>query len=258
MPRYKLILEYDGTRYRGWQVQANARTVQGEILAAARRALGTDAVDLQGAGRTDAGVHALGQAAHLDAETALAPERLRAALNDALPPDIHILELAKAPPGFHARKDARARVYLYQVSRRRTALAKRFVWWVRQPLDLARMERCARRFEGFHDFRSFMDARAGDKSSLVALDEVRLQAAGDLVLFRFRGSHFLWKMVRRMVGVLVAIGRGDHSEKDVTRFLSGFSPEPARLTAAPSGLFLEKVLYEGDPDPVHLEPVIRV
>jgi tRNA pseudouridine38-40 synthase len=131
MPRFKLTIEYAGTRYSGWQIQANARTVQGEIERAIRTAGGTGTFELYGAGRTDAGVHALAQVAHLQLDTRTAPELLQSRINDELPADINILTLARAPQRFHARHDALARSYLYQVSTRRTAFAKPYVWWVR-------------------------------------------------------------------------------------------------------------------------------
>jgi tRNA pseudouridine38-40 synthase len=255
--RFKLVLEYEGTRYRGWQVQKNARTVAGEIEGALERVSGRRDFELYGSGRTDAGVHALGQVAHLDLETRLDPERLRFALNDELPSDIHVLHSSRVDRRFHARHDARGRTYLYQVSRRRTALGKPFVWWVKDPLDAGRMREAARAFAGLHDFASFADARAGDETR-VKLDEVACLEAGSLILVRVSGSHFLWKMVRRMVGVLVEAGRGGLDPRAVGRLLEGRSDLPASLTAPPSGLFLERVAYPGDPAPPAARPVLNL
>jgi tRNA pseudouridine38-40 synthase len=155
--RFRLTLEYEGTRYRGWQVQKNARTVAGEIGEAVRRLSGRTDFELYGSGRTDAGVHALAQVAHLDLNTALDPQRLVYALNDELPADINVLQAERVPRRFHARHDAVARSYLYQVSRRRTALGKPFVWWVKDPLDAALMREAARALVGLHNFRSFAE-----------------------------------------------------------------------------------------------------
>ena len=155
MPRFKLTIEYAGTRYSGWQIQKNARTIQGEIDQAARKVTGRKDFELYGAGRTDAGVHALGQVAHLDVSTNLPPETLRRRLNDELPSDINILTAAVVPHRFHARHDAVARRYVYQVATRRTAFAKAFVWWVKERMDLARVRRAADVFVGMHDFSSF-------------------------------------------------------------------------------------------------------
>ena len=244
--RFKLSLEYAGTRYRGWQIQKNARSVQGEIAEAVRAVCGTDTFELYGSGRTDAGVHALLQVAHLDVATRLDARRLRFALNDALPPDINVLAVEKVSHRFHARHGALGRSYLYQISRRRTAFAKPFVWWIKDPLDVPRMRAAAALFVGMNDYRSFSDDEPEDKSTKVLVDRVEVAEEGDLVLVRVVGSHFVWKMVRRIVGVLAAVGRGELSPADVARFLREPSETPARLTAPPSGLFLERVRYEGD------------
>jgi tRNA pseudouridine38-40 synthase len=265
MPRFKLTIEYAGTRYSGWQIQKNARTVAGEIDRAARTVTARNDFELYGSGRTDAGVHAVGQVAHLDVATRLPPETLRRRLNDELPADINILSAEQVPHRFHARHHAVARRYLYQIAKRRTAFAKPFVWWVKEPLDLARMRDAAAAFAGMRDFESFAarDHRAGTRpnrgrrnrpdaddddepSTLVLVDRLEIIEDGDLVLVAIEGSHFLWKMVRRIVGVLVEIGRGALEPAAAATFLSESSSAPARLTAPPSGLFLERVFYEGE------------
>src|SRR5213075_570474 len=148
MARFKLLIEYAGTRYSGWQIQKNARTVQGEIDRVVGQVTGQKQFEIYGSGRTDAGVHALAQVAHLDVINALPAETLRRRLNDALPSDINVLSIELARGRFHARHDAVARSYLYQISRRRTAFAKNFVWWIREELDLTRMRRTADQFQG--------------------------------------------------------------------------------------------------------------
>jgi tRNA pseudouridine38-40 synthase len=244
--RFKLTIEYQGTRYSGWQVQKNARTVAGEILAAAGTVANRPATELYGSGRTDAGVHALAQVAHLDLETKLKPEALRFALNDHLPADIHVRALAPVSHRFHARRSAEARSYLYQIARRRTAFLKPFVWWIKDPLDFQVMRRAAALFEGMHDFRSFTQDDPDEKSTRVQMEAPQIADAGDLILLRIQGSHFVWKLVRRLVGVLAEVGRGSLSVEGAARFLVEDSETPARLTAPPSGLFLERVFYEGD------------
>jgi tRNA pseudouridine38-40 synthase len=241
-----MVLEYAGTRYSGWQKQKNARTVQGEIERAVASVTGQRQFECQGSGRTDAGVHALMQVAHLDVRTNLPPETLRRRLNDELPPDVNILAMAKAHHRFHARHSAIARSYLYQVSRRRTAFAKAFVWWVKEPLDIDAMRDAASRFSGMHDFQSFSDDDPDEKSTDVLIEAVEIAAEGDLLLIRIAGSHFLWKMVRRIVGVLVEIGKGGLNVHDLETFLSAPSDTPARVTAPASGLFLEHVAYSND------------
>ncbi|HUL43568.1 MAG TPA: tRNA pseudouridine(38-40) synthase TruA [Bacteroidota bacterium] len=258
MPRFRVTLEYEGTRYSGWQVQKNARTVQGELLHAARTIFKTTDLEFMGSGRTDAGVHAAQQVAHLDVRTVLAPEIIRLKFNDELPADINILGVEKSTPSFHARHDAIARSYCYQICRRRTALGKRFVWWIKDPLDAGRMKRAARLFEGMRNFQSFTADDPEDKSTTVLVESVECAEAGSLVLIRIIGSHFLWKMVRQIVGMLVEVGRGKYGEEKIGEFLSGPSDEPARFTAPPSGLFLERVYYKGDRRLEKLEPIINI
>src|SRR5215510_13404103 len=175
MPRFKLTIEYAGTRYSGWQIQKNARTVQGQIDHAARKVTGRKDFELYGSGRTDAGVHALAQVAHLDVSTNLPPETLRRRLNDELPSDINILTAAVVPHRFHARHDAVARRYLYQIARRRTAFAKPFVWWWKENVDVDRMRDAASAFVGFRDFESFAESDDGEsreRSTQVLLDRI--------------------------------------------------------------------------------------
>jgi tRNA pseudouridine38-40 synthase len=245
--RFKVTLEYAGTRYSGWQVQKNARTVAGEIERAVQEATGVRELELYGSGRTDAGVHALRQVAHLDVDTTFPAETLRRRINDALPSDINILAIEKVRRTFHARHDALARSYIYQIARRRTAFAKPFVWWVREDLNIDAMRRLAARFVGFHDFQAFSDDDPAEKSTQVALDALDLHEDGDLILVHVEGSHFIWKMVRRLVGVLVAVGKGELPEGEAAALLSSASDVPARLTAPASGLFLERVYYAGEP-----------
>jgi tRNA pseudouridine38-40 synthase len=258
MTRFKLTLEYVGTRYRGWQIQKNARTVAGELHRAVKAVAGREPGELYGSGRTDAGVHALHQVAHLDLETRLAPTQLLWRINEELPADINVLTLEPAARRFHARHAAVARSYLYQIARRRTALAKPFVWWVKDALNAGAMAKAARHFEGLHDFQSFTDQDPEDGSTKVKVESVEVREEGALILIRIVGSHFLWKMVRRMVGVLAEVGRGALDQTDVVHFLSGPSEAVAPLTAPPSGLFLERVLYEGDPRPGPMHPVITL
>ena len=258
MARFRLDLEYVGTRYRGWQIQKNARTFQGALLEVFRRVSGRADFETYGSGRTDAGVHALQQVAHLDLETRTDPVSLRRDLNDELPHDINIVELEKVSRRFHARHSALGRSYLYQIARRRTAFGKPFVWWVRDSLDLEPLRVAAAAFEGRHDFRSFSDADPGTRSTRVEIEAVEVGEADGLVLVRVRGSHFLWKMVRRMVGVLAEVGRGKLAPAEVERLLREDSRAPARLTAPPSGLFLEQVFYEGGPPARPLRPVLNL
>ena len=248
---YKLVIEYEGTRYYGWQEQKNARTVAGEIRKAAEDFF-VKPVEIQGAGRTDAGVHALGQVARLRANNRVKPLELQRALNDRLPADISVLRTADADPDFDPRRDAVRRYYIYQISLRRTAFAKRYVWWVKDRLNVDLMNEACSLVNGRHDFARFCDKRAEERSTIVVIERAELASAGDLLLFRIGASHFLWKMVRRIVGSLVEVGRRNLSVEEFRGLLnpriaakSSRQFQVAEHTAPPSGLFLERVLYDG-------------
>jgi tRNA pseudouridine38-40 synthase len=255
MPTYRLTIEYDGSKFRGWQVQREGRTVQGVLLAELRDAIGDPGLTLQGAGRTDAGVHALAQVASLSCRRPLDTRVLRRRLEEHLPADLAVIDVRPAPARFHARHDAMLRSYRYQIARRRSAFGKRCTWWVRDTLDLDAMRRAGELFVGRHDFRALCRREATKGSTEVVVAQVRLVEVGDLVLLRFVASHFLWGQVRRMTGALVAIGAGDARVGEVTRWLDG-SLEPPALAAPAAGLFLEAVRYRGDD--AMLPPLIPV
>ena len=246
MPTWKLTIEYDGTRYRGWQAQSNTdRTVAGVLLRAVREVFGADAT-IGGAGRTDAGVHAIAQVAHVKARRKVPAgdaTDIVWGVNDLLPHDVNVLSAEPALPAFHARHDALSRTYLYRISRRRTAFDKRFVWWVRDRLDSGAMARAAPLFEGRRDFSSFCENPEGQQSTVVVVGRSTVVEEGPEIRYRIEASHFLWKMVRRLVGTLVEVGRGSLSEAEVARLLQEKSAAPAQWTAPPSGLFLERVKY---------------
>lgn len=262
--RWMLTLEYDGTNYSGWQEQRNARTVAGDVRKAAEQVLG-DQVEVEGAGRTDAGVHALGQVAVLKSSRKMYADKLLRGLNHELPKDINILNLVEAKGPFHPRHDALNRYYLYQISLRRTAFAKRYVWWINESLNLEAMQAAAALFPGRHDFERFCDKRGDEKSTIVVVQRAELQRAGDLLLFRVGASHFLWKMVRRLVGVLAEVGCRRLTPEDVSLMLQSH-PLPQKLrsfsiashTAPASGLFLERVAYAESEEPRELTPAVPV
>ncbi len=258
MNRYKLTIEYDGTRYSGWQMQKGGKTVQGEILDACRDLVNSSEIDVYGAGRTDGGVHALGQVAHVDLNTDLIPLRIKYGINDRLPPDICILNVEQADSKFHARHDATARSYIYQISRRRTAFGKKYVWWIKDALDIELMNQAAGYFRGLKDFRSFTDEENESGSTRVEIKHARVDDFGDMLVFHVIGSHFLWKQVRRMVGVVIEAGRGKLAPGEVENFLREKSDIPAKLTSPPSGLFLERVYYRNEELKYETKPVIII
>lgn len=260
--KFKVYLEYNGANYSGWQKQpkeSSVKTIQGTIIKAIhevfKKTKGSNKfIDLQGSGRTDAGVHAIQQVAHLECETMLGPEILKMKINDELPSDINILEIEKASKNFHARHDAISRQYLYVISKRRTAFEKRFVWWIKDKLDVKKMKEAARLFEGMHDFRAFADKSPEDNSTKCLVEMLEITETDEKIFIRIKASHFLWKMVRRIVGTLVEIGRGNLTKENIKMLLSplsfgevksaiGAQDGVAKFTAPPSGLFLEKVFY---------------
>lgn len=258
MARYKLTIEYEGTRYSGWQLQKGTKSVQGTILDACKLIFPGEKIEIYGAGRTDQGVHALGQVAHLDVNRNTNLLKLKFQLNDNLPPDIVVKKVEQASPKFHARYDAVHRSYLYQISKRPSAFGKKMVWWVKDPLDIEKMKQVATLFTGMKDFKNFAEKSDEDKSTLVEISKIEIVEAGDLILIRVSGSHFLWKQVRRMVGVMVEAGRGKLSIGVIEAIFTRPSEIVAKLTAPPSGLYLEKICYAGDILPEELLPVIRV
>jgi tRNA pseudouridine38-40 synthase len=246
---FKLFLEYDGSRYSGWQEQKNARTVMGELRKAAVTVFHGD-VEIQGAGRTDAGVHALEQVVHIKSARQVreAPAELLRRLNDLLPADIVVLKVEPAPRNFHARHDAVSRSYIYQISTRKQAFTKKTVWWVKESLDVDAMRRAASFLVGRHDFICFRasDPARPDESTIVVVESATIEAEDDIIQFRIEASHFLWRMVRRIVGCLVKVGTGELSEEDFSRLIEGHpkaSLDVAAWTAPASGLFLEAVRY---------------
>ena len=260
MRRIKFTLAYDGTDFHGWQVQPGLVTIQG-TLEQVFTGIEGQTVHVAGSGRTDAGVHALAQVAHLRLNTTrpVRPEQIRRGLNDRLPSDVCVIAVEPAPPEFHARHDAISRTYLYQISTRRTAFLKKYVWWVKEELDVAAMSRAAALLVGRHDFAAFraLDPSRPDASTVVVVQAAAIEVDGDLILFRISASHYLWRMVRRIVGVLVKVGLGQLQPEDISRALKGKADpkmDIAAWTAPASGLFLEAVEY---PPPKHVKRPAR-
>jgi len=251
VPTWKLTIEYDGSRYSGWQDQTNARTIAGELRQAAEEIFGGP-VEIMGAGRTDAGVHAAAQVAHLraDARRRIAPAEIKRRLNEIIPFDIAVLDVADVSPGFHARHDAIARSYVYQISTRKTAFSKKYVWWIKEPLDIALMAQAAAMVAGRHDFVCFRnpDPTRPDESTIVVVEtcEIEEQPETGLLLFRICASHFLWRMVRRLAASMVKVGLKEVTLDQFKQLLAGkVNPklDVASWTAPSSGLFLESVRY---------------
>lgn len=247
MPRFKLTIEYDGSKYKGWQMQSGVTTVQGTIMKTCSEIFQHNNFEFYGAGRTDSGVHALAQVAHLDVGLTFKPENLKIKLNDALPQSINILNVEQVDKSFHARHSATARSYVYLISKRRSGLAKNFVWWIRDDLNIEKMQNACKIFEGLKDYKNFTQEDKNDsKSTKVEVISCKIFENNQIVAIHIVGSHFLWRMVRRMVGCLVEIGRENLNEPQLATFFTKNSEFPAQHTAPPSGLFLERVYYKDE------------
>lgn len=247
MARYRLTLAYDGTDFLGWQRQADGqgRTVQGELEAALARLAGGEPVSVAGAGRTDAGVHALGQVASFDLSREVAPRELQRALNGLLPEDVRVLAAAEAPEGFHARRDALSKRYRYELQCGGVLLPqrRRQAGWIPWTLDPARVAAAAALYVGRHDFASLASSGGSVRTTTrtVARSEARFD--GEILVYETEGDGFLRKMVRSMVGGLVAAGRGAASIDDLARALAARDRRAWPPPAEARGLTLVSVAY---------------
>ena len=245
MPRYKLILEYDGAPFVGWQRQENGLSVQ-EALEGALTAMTGARVTARGAGRTDAGVHALGQVAHVDLERDWDPFRLGEGLNALLHPHpVAIVGAERVSADFDARRSASARHYLYRIINRRAPLTleRGGAWRVKPPLDAAAMHAAARALIGRHDFSTFRDSQCQANSPIRTLDRLDVRREGDKVLFKASARSFLHRQVRSMVGTLVEVGAGRWSAGEFKAAFEAADRSRCGQVAPPHGLYLVRVDY---------------
>jgi tRNA pseudouridine38-40 synthase len=257
MRNLKLLLAYDGTDFSGWQIQPGTPTIQGTLASAIGRVTGENVLP-QGSGRTDAGVHALGQVATFATESPIPAGNLVNALNDVLPAVIRVLEAAEAPPEFHARKSARAKTYHYRMHRRAICppFLARYVWHYPYPLDEDKMQEVAALIVGEHDFTSFaaVDAERGREQEGAGVGQdagqnVRRvlfsawERQADEFVYTIRGTGFLHHMVRNLVGTFLLVGKGTLKPSDIPRILEARSRSAAGATAPASGLYLVDVEY---------------
>lgn len=243
--RVCLLVEYEGTNYAGWQRQDNAVAVQ-QVLEEAVRKLTGRAVTIIGAGRTDAGVHALGQCAHFDVDSAIPAQKMSFALNGLLPADIRVRASREAPGDFHARKSAKGKHYRYTVWNgiHDTALYRRTCAHVRYPLDVQAMCKAAAHIVGEHDFACFQAAGSTPvKSTVRTLYQVSVQRQGERVVIDVKGNGFLYNMVRILTGTLLEVGRGRMPKEAVPAILAGKDRALAGPTAPAKGLTLVEVFY---------------
>lgn len=244
MPAFKLILEYDGTNYHGWQIQPNLPTIQGTLEAVIGRVAQQD-VNVTGAGRTDAGVHALGQVANFTTTACLSAEEWQRALNGLLPTDIAVVSVEPAPDTFHARFDAKSKLYRYLLHTRvhRSALSRSKVLHYPHLPDLDAMEAAARALIGTHDFSSFQGSPTDTENSLCAITKLTVDRFGDEVIFEVEADRFLKQMVRNIVGTLLEVGRGKLKAGAVAGILAAKDRTKAGPTAPAHGLYLVRVDY---------------
>ncbi len=247
MPTYRLLIEYDGTRYSGWQIQPNQSTVQ-ESLEQALATVLRQPTALTGSGRTDAGVHARGQVAHFTTPDAIDAFRLVRSLNGLLPNDIAVLDVRPAPDGFHARYDAWKRRYHYYISTQARALDRHYRWNIRPAPELDLMNQAARSLLGTHTFSAFCRTKSETQNRVCTVEHARWVAEdrpGD-ARFEIAADRFLHGMVRAIVGTLVKIGQGRWPIDDVPRILASEDRREAGPAAPPHGLVLEQVWYPSD------------
>jgi tRNA pseudouridine38-40 synthase len=250
MRTFRVTLSYDGSEFSGFQSQSNARSVQAELEAALAQVEGRRVV-VYGAGRTDAGVHALGQVASFKIANAIAPGDLFRALNAMLPDDVRVLSLDEAAPGFNARFHARSKVYRYRISNTRlmSPFQRRYAWHISRELDLEAMRLAARELAGEHDFASFQALGGTVKTSTRRIThsdwtEEPLAGGGRLLIYEIAGTGFLKYMVRAIVGTLVEVGDGKRSPASLGALLMSRNRAAAGPTAPPSGLYLVRVDYD--------------
>jgi tRNA pseudouridine38-40 synthase len=245
MPRFALACEYDGTDFVGWQTQANGRAVQAELGAAVSR-VANEPVEVHGAGRTDAGVHAAKQIAHFDTRTGRSPRQWLLGINSNLPDDIAVGWIRAVPDSFDARRSALWREYAYRIANRATrpARERRFVWWVRETLDCGAMTAAATAWLGEQDFSAFRAAHCQSATPMRRMLRIAIVRAGDEVTLRFRANAFVYHMVRNLTGTLVAVGRGELPAGRARELLAGRDRTRAASTAPARGLCLVAIAYD--------------
>lgn len=252
MPRIKLVLEYDGTHYVGWQLQPNGPSIQGRLMRAIQELVGAP-VQVFAAGRTDSGVHARGQVVAFDSPLNLPLKAYWMGLNGLLPDDVAVVRAEEVDPAFDPRRWAKGKRYLYRISnlRARAPLRRLSHWEIFQPLDLEAMRVGATHLLGKHDFTSFRAADCEAKHPFREITRAQLDgAAGDEITFTVEGTAFLRHMVRNLIGTLVNVGRGKHPAAWVKEVLESKNRDHAGVTAPPHGLALMEVFY-GDPPGPH-------
>lgn len=248
---YRMIVQYDGTRYEGWQKQTRTEeTIQGKLEAAVLAATG-ESVQVTGAGRTDAGVHAAGQTANVRLQTPVPSQELERKLNEALPGDIAVFHVREADDRFHSRFSAAVKTYRYRIrtGSGKNVFERRFIWQYGKPLDLAVMKRAARALCGTHDFTSFCGNKKMKKSAVRTVESIDFREKQGELAIEYRGDGFLQGMVRILTGTLVEVGEGKRKPEEMAAILAAKDRSRAGFTAPPQGLTLMSVGYGNHEDP---------
>ena len=240
----KLTVEYDGTQYHGWQIQAAGKTIQGVLETALSTLLGRQ-TRIIGSGRTDAGVHALGQVANFFSDKELEPHRVQRALNALTPDDITVKTVEVVPDSFHARRDGRSRTYEYRILNRPSLspFYLKFAWHVHDPLNIAAMREAITCLQGEHDFSSFRAAGCDAAHPVRTIYRASLSCSGELVVFTVEATAFLRHMVRNLIGTLVEVGRQQRTPQSFAELLETRDRTKAGMKAPAQGLFLMEVKY---------------
>lgn len=245
MPNYKLTIQYEGTRYKGWQEQKHTEaTIQGKLQRVLER-MTEEEIDLQGSGRTDAGVHAKGQIAHFHTKAVWDVEQIKKYMNEYLPEDIAVLTVEEAAPRFHARLNAVRKTYVYRIWNApvKNVFRRRFTTWIQKPLDLDAMEQAATLLCGTHDYRAFCSLKKFKKSTVRTIEKIEIGKMGQEIRISYTGDGFLYHMVRILTGTLVEVGLGLRKPEEMTEILEGQDRTKAGRLMPPEGLTLESVEY---------------
>ncbi|MDO9558952.1 MAG: tRNA pseudouridine(38-40) synthase TruA [Syntrophales bacterium] len=245
MRNLRMVLEYDGTAYHGWQRQTNGLSIQ-QVLEEKIAVMTGEAVKVIGSGRTDAGVHALGQVAHFKTASTIPDIRFLNGINSLLPRDIAVKALREVDPSFHARYDAKSKVYLYQVVNGsvRPVLLRQYAWFVPGPLDPEKIREAAVYFMGTHDFSSFCSTHSDAPDHIRTITDIRIEAGSHgLIKIEMEADGFLRHMVRGIVGTLIEVGRGKRFVSDMQAIIHEKDRRHGGMTAPPHGLFLKEVIY---------------
>ena len=246
MRNFKILLQYDGTRYQGWQRQISTdNTIQGKLEALLSK-MCEEPIEIQGAGRTDAGVHAFGQVANFHADTDKSPKEIMDYMNAYLPEDISVIRCEEKPDRFHARLNAKGKVYRYCIwnSIDKPVFRRKYVHQVPGELDMGAIRQAADMLTGTHDYQSFTSMKRGKKSTIRTVDSIEINRMGAELIFTFRGNGFLYHMVRIMVGTLVEVGLGIRRAEDIPAILEAKDRSKSGHLIPGKGLTLMEVIYD--------------